>query len=56
MAEDAAELVQVEYEDLSRLEAAYARLNESADEQAYLTSRLAQLEARAGVRVGASGF
>lgn len=48
--------LQVEYEDLSRLEAAYARLNESADEQAYLDSRLAQLEARAGVRVGASGF
>ncbi len=48
--------LQVEYEDLSRLEAAYARLNESADEQAYLTSRLAQLEARAGVRVGVSGF
>lgn len=48
--------LQVEYQDLSRLEAAYARINESADEQAYLDSRLAQLEARAGVRVGASGF
>ena len=48
--------LQVEYEDLARLEAAYARLNESADEQAYLDRRLAELETRARVGLGASGF
>ncbi len=48
--------LQVEYEDLARLEAAYARLNESADEQAYLTRRLAELETRARVGLGASSF
>ena len=48
--------LQVEYEDLARLEAAYARLNESADEQAYLNRRLAELETRARVGLGASSF
>ena len=48
--------LQIEYEDLTRLEAAYARLNESADEQAYLERRLAELETRARVGLGASGF
>ncbi len=46
----------VEYEDLSRLALAYDRLNESADEQAYLDRRLAELESRARVGYGASGF
>ena len=44
--------LQVEYEDLARLEAAYARLNETADEQAYLDRRLAELETRARVGLG----
>jgi hypothetical protein len=48
--------LQVEYEDLSRLEAAYARLNASTEERAYLDRRVAELEARARVRFGASGF
>jgi ketosteroid isomerase-like protein len=48
--------LQVEYEDISRLEAAYARLSASADERAYLERRLAELETRAGVRAAASGF
>jgi len=48
--------LQVEYEDLARLESAYARLNASAEERAYLERRVANLEARAGVRLGGSGF
>lgn len=48
--------LQVEHEDLSRLEAAYSRLAVSADEQAYLDRRLTELEARARVRLGASAF
>ena len=48
--------LQVEYEDLARLESAYARLNESTEEQAYLERRLAELETRARVGLGASGF
>lgn len=40
----------VEHEDLARLEAAYARLNPSADERAYLDRRLSNLELRARVR------
>jgi hypothetical protein len=48
--------LQVEYEDLARLEAAYARLNASAEERAYLERRVANLETRAGVRLGGSGF
>ena len=48
--------LQVEYEDISRLESAYARLSASADDRAYLERRLAELEARTGVRVGASGY
>ena len=46
----------VEYEDLSRLEQAYARFNATADDRAYLERRVAELETRSGVRVGASGF
>jgi len=42
--------LRVEHEDLSRLEAAYARLNPSADERAYLDRRLGELETRARVR------
>jgi hypothetical protein len=48
--------LQVEYEDLARLEAAYARLNASAEERAYLERRVANLESRAGVRLGGSAF
>ena len=48
--------LQVEYEDLSRLESAYARLNVSADERAYLERRLAELETRARVGLGRSSF
>jgi hypothetical protein len=48
--------LQVEHEDLSRLEAAYARLNASTEERAYLERRLAELEARARVRFGSSSF
>ena len=48
--------LQVEYEDISRLEAAYARLSASAEERAYVERRLAELETRAGVRSAASGF
>jgi Spy/CpxP family protein refolding chaperone len=48
--------LQVEYEDLARLEAAYGRLNETADEQAYLDRRLAELETRARVGLGANSF
>jgi len=36
--------LQVEYEDLARLESAYSRLTTSADEQAYLDRRLSELE------------
>ena len=42
--------LRVEHEDLSRLEAAYARLNVSAADQAYLERRLIDLETRARVR------
>lgn len=42
--------LQIEHDDLSRLEAAYARVAPSADEQAYLDRRLANLETRARVR------
>lgn len=48
--------LQVEYEDLARLEAAYGRLNVTADEQAYLDRRLAELETRARVGLGANSF
>jgi hypothetical protein len=48
--------LQVEYEDLARLEAAYARLNASAEERAYLERRVANLESRAGVRLGGNAF
>lgn len=40
----------VEQGDLMRLEAAYARLTPSAEERAYLESRLTNLETRARVR------
>lgn len=42
--------LRVEHEDLNRLEAAYARLNPSADDRAYLERRLTDLETRARVR------
>ena len=40
----------MEYEDLSRLAAAYRRLNPSAEELGYLDRRLSDLEGRARVR------
>lgn len=40
----------VEYGDLARLEAAYARLTPTADERAYLERRLTNLELRAKVK------
>lgn len=42
--------LQVELEDVSRLEAAYGQLNPSADDKAYLERRLANLETRAKVK------
>lgn len=42
--------LRVEHEDLSRLEAAYAQLNASADDRAYLERRLTDLETRARIR------
>ena len=42
--------LRVEQQDLSRLEAAYARLSVSADERAYLERRLGELEVRARLR------
>jgi hypothetical protein len=48
--------LQVEYQDLARLESAYSRLNPSAEEQAYLERRLSELETRARVRLGANGY
>lgn len=41
--------LQIEHEDLSRLEAAYARLNATADDRSYLERRIANLETRARV-------
>jgi Spy/CpxP family protein refolding chaperone len=48
--------LQVEFEDLSRLESAYARLNATTEERGYLERRLAELETRARVGLGRSGF
>lgn len=42
--------IRVEHEDLSRLEAAYARINATADDRAYLERRLTDLETRARIR------
>lgn len=42
--------LRVEHEDISRLEAAYARTNASADERGYIERRLTNLETRARVR------
>lgn len=48
--------LQVEYQDLAQLEAAYSRLNPTSDEQAYLDRRLSELETRARVRLGANSY
>jgi hypothetical protein len=48
--------LQVEYEDLARLESAYARLNATTDERNYLERRVAELETRARVGLGVNGF
>lgn len=42
--------IRVEHEDLSRLEAAYARISATADDRAYLERRLTDLETRARIR------
>ena len=42
--------LRVEHEDISRLEAAYARMNASADDRAYIERRLTDLETRARMR------
>lgn len=42
--------VRVQFEDLTRLEAAYSRTRPSADDQAYLDRRLGELEVEARVR------
>ncbi|MDM7930181.1 hypothetical protein [Blastomonas fulva] len=42
--------LRVEHEDISRLEAAYARMNATADERAYVERRLTDLETRARIR------
>lgn len=42
--------LRVEHEDISRLEAAYARMNASAEERAYIDRRLTDLETRARIR------
>lgn len=42
--------LRVEHEDISRLEAAYARMNASAEERAYIERRLTDLETRARIR------
>jgi hypothetical protein len=48
--------LQVEYEDLARLESAYSRLSAPRDEQAYLDRRLSELETRARVRLGSNAY
>jgi len=48
--------LQVEYEDIARLESAYSRLSVSVEEQAYLDRRLTELESRARVRLGANAY
>ena len=47
---EAADRVRVQLEDLSRLEAAYARFSASADDRAYLDRRIGELEIEARVR------
>jgi DNA-binding response OmpR family regulator len=42
--------VRVQFDDLSRLEAAYSRTRPSSDDQAYLERRLGELEVQARVR------
>ncbi|MEO6041790.1 MAG: hypothetical protein ABIP41_07815 [Croceibacterium sp.] len=43
-------MLRVQAEDLIRLDAAYARINETAEERAYIDRRLVELEAQARVR------
>lgn len=42
--------LRVEHEDISRLEAAYARINATADDRAYIDRRLTDLETRVRLR------
>jgi len=48
--------LRTEYEDLNRLALAYERLSVTADDRAYLESRLANLETRAGLAVASSTY
>jgi len=48
--------LQTEYQDLTRLALAYERLSVTADDRAYLESRLANLETRAGLAVANSTY
>ena len=48
--------LQTEYQDLTRLALAYERLSVTADDRAYLESRLANLETRAGLAVANSNY
>jgi len=52
----AAAQLRTEYEDLSRLALAYERLSVTTDDRAYLESRLANLETRAGLAVANSTY
>lgn len=47
---EAADRIRVQLEDLMRLDAAYARMTESADERSYLEHRVGELEAQARIR------
>jgi hypothetical protein len=47
---EAADRIRVQLEDLTRLDAAYARVTASADDRAYLDRRIGELEVQARVR------
>jgi hypothetical protein len=47
---EAADRIRVQLEDLTRLDAAYARITASADDRAYLDRRIGELEVQARIR------
>lgn len=47
---EAADRIRVQLEDLTRLDAAYARYSASADDRAYLDRRIGELELQARIR------
>lgn len=47
---EAADRIRVQLEDLTRLDAAYARITASADDRAYLERRIGELEVQARIR------